>query len=121
MLLRRVVACVAILTIVMLGSCASNNGPRQTWELMVPPPSKGPVYGYDPQAPLSQWERFTDNGYDTNADCQNLLANTLQDWNQQSGWSRNASEGTFNSEVDRLRSGVCVTTNDPRLHGTQGF
>ena len=105
----------------MLGSCASGNGPRQTWELMVPPPSKGAVYGYDPQAPLSEWERFDDTGYGSNAACQNSLAYTLQNWNEQSGWSRNASEGTFNTQVDRLRAGVCVTTNDPRLHGTQGF
>jgi hypothetical protein len=114
MLLRRVAAYAAIL---LFASCASNNVPRQTWELMVPPPSKGAVYGYDLQAPLADWERLTDAGYETNGECQNSLANTLQDWNQQSGWSRNASEGTFNTQLDRLRAGVCVTTNDPRLRG----
>lgn len=105
----------------MLASCASGNGPQQTWELMVPPPSKGAVYGYDPQAPLKEWERFGDTGFASDADCENFVATTLREWNEQSGWSRNASEGTFDSELDRLRAGVCVTIHDPRLHGNQSF
>jgi hypothetical protein len=112
--LRRIAAYGAIF---LLCSCASNNAPRQTWELMVPPPSKGAVYGYDTQAPLADWELLNDTGYDSANDCRNYQARTLDDWNSQTGWERNAGEADYDIQLNRLRAGMCVTTNDPRLRG----
>ena len=97
-------------------SCASSNTePPLTWELLVPPLQKGPVYAFDTHARLSKWEPGTENAYRTIEECQADQQGMIENWAAQSRGENTGPGGSFEIKFNRLKAGRCITTNDPRL------
>jgi|SRR5271155_842959 len=98
-------------------SCATSSPPQEKWELLVPPLSNGPVYGYDNQAPISRWQRLQDRSYASAGECQADQASLLQNWHGQQQSNPTGGAGSFAIQIQRLQSGQCVSMDDPRLLG----
>jgi hypothetical protein len=104
--------------ILFLCSCATNSQPQEKWELLVPPPTTGPIYGFDNQAPIARWQRLRDRTYASAGECQSDKSTLLQAWYGQAQGYQNAGGGTFATQIDRLKAGQCIQTTDPRLQGS---
>jgi hypothetical protein len=89
--------------------------PAQTWELYLPPPSKGAIVGYDSRAPVSEWRRANDRAYYSRAECVSARSDMVGAWTGEARGYARAGASSFAVEIDRLRQGQCLPNNDPRL------
>jgi hypothetical protein len=109
----RLAAAIA-LALVCFG-CASATPPGPTWEFYLPPPKQGPIVGYDYQAPVSSWRRANDRAYVSLDECLCAKSDMIKAWSGEARASAHSDTSSFGIQIDRLRSGQCLASNDPRL------
>jgi hypothetical protein len=95
--------------------CAPAAPPGPTWEFYLPPPKQGPIVGYDYQAPVSEWRRANDRAYISLEECLRAKSDMIGAWSSAARSSAHSGTSSFGIEIDRLRSGQCLASDDPRL------
>jgi hypothetical protein len=95
--------------------CGPSVPPGPTWELYLAPPSKGAVVGYNYAAPVSEWRRANDRAYASLQECLAARADMLSAWSSEARGYARAGASSFGIQIDRLRSGQCLASNDPNL------
>jgi hypothetical protein len=109
----RVVPLIAV-ALAWLG-CGPSAPPAPTWELYLAPSSSGAIVGYDYSAPLSDWKRANDRAYSSRKECLAARADLISTWTGAARADSDASTSSYSVEIDRLRDGQCLASDDPRL------
>jgi hypothetical protein len=95
--------------------CGPSAPPGPTWELYLAPPSKGAVVGYDYQAPVSEWRRANDRAYASLQECLAARSDMVSAWSSEARGYARSGASSFGIQIERLRSGQCLASNDPQL------
>jgi hypothetical protein len=95
--------------------CGPSVPPGPTWELYLAPPSKGPVVGYDYRAPVSEWRRANDRAYASLQECIAARSDLMSAWSSEARSYPHSGASSFGIQIERLRSGQCLASDDSRL------
>jgi hypothetical protein len=95
--------------------CGPSAPPGPTWELYLAPPTEGAVVGYDYRAPVSEWKRANDRAYSSLQQCLAARTDLVSAWSSEARGYARSRASSFGIQIDRLRSGQCLASDDSRL------
>jgi hypothetical protein len=73
------------------------------------------VVGYDYDAPVSQWRRANDRAYASLQECLTARSDMVSAWSSEARGYARSGASSFDLQIDRLHSGQCLASDDPKL------
>ena len=102
---------------IAITSCSTKNEPPEhTYQMIVPPLTSGSYRTNDMSVPIGLWQAGTENIYRTYEDCTKARDDMVSTWRAQARQIKRGENQQILDEAARYSSGICLATDDPRLH-----